>query len=132
VPKKILLGVVVEMPIQNGLDTLAVFSDGGIRYINHRWKMAVVEVGVSKFMPTVSHILAASQAVVERTGPWEGPRRPPPTKGIARVSFLVSDGLYFGEGPIPAMERDPFAGPVIQQTAALIQLLAKGVSKNAG
>jgi hypothetical protein len=29
---------------------------------------------------------------------------------------------------MPAIERDPFAGPVLQRAAGLLQLLAKGVA----
>ena len=40
VSTKILLGVIVETPLTAGLDTLAAFSEGGVRYINQTGKMA--------------------------------------------------------------------------------------------
>ena len=33
VPDKKILGVIVEVPLENGLDTLAAFVDGGVRYL---------------------------------------------------------------------------------------------------
>jgi len=39
VPVKILLGVIVEVPLAEGLDTLAAYSEGGVRYINKAGKL---------------------------------------------------------------------------------------------
>jgi hypothetical protein len=39
------------------------------------------------------------------------------------MTFLVSDGLYFGEGPMQAMQRDPLAGPVILEAGRLLQVV---------
>ncbi len=39
------------------------------------------------------------------------------------ISFLVSDGLYFGEGAFPAMQRDTMAGPILQQVSELVRLV---------
>ena len=34
VPSKLLLGAVIEVPLDAGLDVLAVYAEGGVRYIN--------------------------------------------------------------------------------------------------
>lgn len=128
VSPKQLLGVVVEVPLDSGLDVLAVFSEGGVRYINQSGKLAVFE-GVPSLQPAVSALLEASEAVVARTGPWDQPRLPPPGRGKIRLTFLVSDGLYFGEGPMPAMQREPLAGPIIQQATELLQLVVGAATK---
>jgi hypothetical protein len=132
VPRKVLLGVVVEVPMPEGLDTLAVFADAGVRYINHTGKVAIVEGETATLAPIVIRLMAAAQAVVARTGPWDKPRRAPPIKGSVRLTFLVSDGTYLGEGPALALEHDPFAGPVIQQALLLVQALNKGLPKPPG
>lgn len=121
VPAGILLGVVVEVPLERGLDVLAAFSDGGVRYLNQTGKLAVVEGGTPATAPIVARLLQASRALVSQIGPWEKPRLAPPKEGRIRLTFLVSDGLYFGEGPMAAMQQDPLAGPVIQQAIALLQ-----------
>ena len=43
-----------------------------------------------------NQLFAESEKIVKQIGPWDKPRRPHPAKGNARISFLVSDGLYFG------------------------------------
>src|SRR5690242_14080880 len=41
VPRRVLLGAIVEVPLDGGLDTLAAFADGSVRYINQTGKMSV-------------------------------------------------------------------------------------------
>lgn len=120
VPSKILLAVIVEVPLARGLDTLAAFSEGGVRYMNQSGKLVFIE-GVASFRPKVQDLFAAAQPVVSRIGPWTQPRLPPPANGRVRLTLLVSDGLYFGEGPMAEMQRDAMAGPVIQRATELLQ-----------
>jgi len=121
VAPKTLLGVVVEVPLEGGLDTLAAYVDGSVRYINRTGRLSIFEGGVEAIAPAARALLEASRAVVARIGPWDKPRLPPPTAGNIRLSFIVSDGLYFGEGPMSVMEREPLAGPVIERAGALLQ-----------
>jgi hypothetical protein len=76
-------------------------------------------------MPRVLKLLAAAQDVIEQIGPWEQPRIAPPTAGMIRISFIVSDGLYFGQGPMALMEQDPMVKPVIVSSVELLKLVAK-------
>jgi hypothetical protein len=117
---KTLVGVITEIPLPAGLDVLAAYSEGGVRYINATGKMAFFE-GVTSFRPHVEALFAAAEAVIARIAPWHQPRRPPPKAGNVRLTFLVSDGLYFGEGPMAAMQREAMAGPVIQRATELLQ-----------
>ncbi|MGC3998157.1 MAG: hypothetical protein QM767_11980 [Anaeromyxobacter sp.] len=128
VEPKVLLGVVIEVGLDQGLDTLAAYSDGSVRYINRTGKITVVE-GVDRFQPLVKRLFDASSAVVARIGPWDQPRRPPPGRGMLRLSFLVSDGLYFGEGPMKVLERDPMAGPVFTAGVELLQAVVATAAK---
>jgi hypothetical protein len=91
-----------------------------VRYINQTGKLAVFE-GVPSMQPLVQNLFKASQPIIDRIGPWEHSRLPPPKSGNIRLTFLVSDGLYFGEGPIPRMEQDPMAAQVIRNAAVLLQ-----------
>lgn len=126
VPKQ-LFGVIVEMPLEGGLDTLAAYSDGSVRYINHTGKMTLAEAG-SGLDGHVRELFAVSRPVVNAIGPWAKPRRPPPVLGNVRLSFLVSDGLCFGEGGLPVMQREPMAAPVIARATELLQaVVAKSV-----
>jgi hypothetical protein len=129
VPRGLLLGVVVEVAMPEGLDVLAAFSDGRIRYINHIGKLAVIESPTKEMSPGQARLMKAAEVAIGRIGPWDRPRLPPPTKGKVRLTFLVSDGLYFGEGAQNAIARDRVSGPVF---AAAVQLLTAIVDASAG
>jgi hypothetical protein len=116
-----LLGVIVEVPMPGGLDVLAAFSDGGVRYLNHSGKMVFVDAAGSPLQAMAAQLLSSADPVVARLGPWDKGRLPPPAGGNVRISFIVSDGLYFGEGPFEAMQRDPLAGALIEQASRLLQ-----------
>ena len=80
--------VIVEVPLEGGLDVLAAFSDGGVRYMNQTGKLAIFE-GVPSLQPAVANLYKESQAIVSRIGPWNKERLSPPSKGNIRLSFLV-------------------------------------------
>lgn len=128
VPQKLLLGVIVEVPLSNGLDTLAAYSEGGVRYVNQSGKLVVAD-DVPSFRPLVSAMLTAAKPVVAKIGAWNEPRRAPPTLGNIRMTFLVSDGLYFGEGPMALMQQEPLAAPVIKRATELLQAVVAAGTK---
>jgi len=123
VPTKKLLGVVVEVGLEHGLDVVAAYPDGRARYINQVEKMSVFETAPPEVAAKIPPLLAAAQQVVNQIGPWDKARRPPPQRGTIRLSFLVSDGLYFGQGPLEEFQQDPKAGPVIAATLALLNVI---------
>ncbi|MEP6505404.1 MAG: hypothetical protein ABJD97_18865 [Betaproteobacteria bacterium] len=120
VQPKIILAVIIEAPLAGGLDTLAAFSEGGVRYINQTGKLAVVE-SLPTIRPMVQRLFEAAKPVVARIGAWDKPRLAPPAAGCIRLSFLVSDGLYFGQGPMSVMQGEPLAAPVIREATKLLQ-----------
>jgi len=123
VPSKRLLGAIIEVPQNSGLDVLAIFSDQRLRYINHSETLAVFEESPPNLTAKADEVLRASQFVVNRYGPWTQPRRPPPTGELVRMSFLASDGLYFGEGRFNDLFQDRFAAPVINSASELLHLV---------
>lgn len=120
VPKGILLGVVVEVGLGGGIDTLAAFVDGGVRYINQSGKMAIFEGPLADLQPSVKNLMQSSATLVAQLSPSQRARQPPPTKGNLRLTFLVSDGLYGGEGSFGAMQRNELAAPVVAAAQALL------------
>jgi hypothetical protein len=122
-PGKQLLGVVAEVGMDEGLDTLAAFADGTARYINYTEKMIVWESRTAESDDLVSKLLSAGWVIAREIGPWEDERLPAPTAGNARISFLVSDGLYFGEAPFGVLQQDPLGGAVLNAAAALMGFL---------
>lgn len=121
VPSKKLLGVIVEVPLQQGLDVLAAFSEGGVRYLNQSGKVAIFEGQGNPVEGLAKELVSASQPVINQIGPWEKQRLPPPKAGNVRMTFLVSDGLYFGEGPFGILQQDRMAGPVLSKATQLLQ-----------
>jgi hypothetical protein len=69
-------GVVVDMPLSGGLDTLAAYQDGTSRYLNHSGKILVWEVSDDDVDMLVRSLLDAGAAIASRTGPWRGTRPP--------------------------------------------------------
>ncbi|GAB4011122.1 hypothetical protein GCM10028808_23800 [Spirosoma migulaei] len=120
---KELLGVIIEVAVGDGLDVLAAFKDGTCRYINHTEKLLVWDTQTDKSNQLVSQLFASSMTVVHRIGLWDQGRTSFPTAGMIKLTFLVSDGLYFGLGPFDALQRDPMAGPVIQSAVQLMTYL---------
>jgi hypothetical protein len=123
VPRKRLLGAIIEWPQGDGLDVLAAFPDGRLRYINYSEKLAILETAPPDLVEIADELLRASQLIVNQHGPWDMPRLPPPTGDLIRMNFLVSDGLYFGQGSYSALMADRFAPPVIHATADLLRVL---------
>jgi hypothetical protein len=81
VPPKTLLGVIVEVSLAGGLDTLAAFSEGGVRYVNQSGKLVVIEAAAS-MLPTVKDIFVAAEPVVARLG-------------LHRATKLLQDVLHW-------------------------------------
>jgi hypothetical protein len=124
--EKELLAVIVEVGLDDGLDVLASFKNGTARYINQTGKLLVWETERDETSNRLTNdLFAKSMQIVKRLGPWDQPRRPHPGKGNARITFLVSDGFYFGEGPTDALFGDPMAAPALSSAAQLMQYLTE-------
>jgi hypothetical protein len=91
----------------------------------------VIEGPDSLFSTEITRLLEASEPVVAAIGPWDKPRLPAPGKDRLRMTFLVSDGLYFGEGQMEVLERDPMGGPVIAAAVALFQKIVGQTTRSA-
>ena len=120
---KLVLGIVVEIGMPNGLDLLAAYTDYSVRYYNFSNKAIIWEHPNPSLDPLITGLLDASRQVVVRIGPWEKPRLPAPTRGQARLSFLTPGGIHFGQGPFDVFSRDAVAGPVFQRAATLMTAL---------
>jgi hypothetical protein len=123
VPKQELLGAIIEVPLDEGLDVLAAYVDGTVRYINQTGKLTIFEPSAGDVATQANRLLAASQTAIGRIGPWDKPRLPPPGPGLIRMTFLVSDGLYFGQGPLTAMEQDPIGASIVGEAGRLLQVV---------
>lgn len=130
--KKELLGIIVEVGLDMGLDVLASFNNGTARYINQSEKILIWETTTDETANKITaELFAHGQNIVNQIGPWDKPRKPNPPKGNVRLSFLVSDGLYFGEGGINVLFNDKMASPALAKATELMQYLTqKSLEKN--
>ena len=79
VPPRQLLGTIIEFPQADGLDTLAIFPDERLCYINQSEGMSVFEDTPPSMIDGVEKVVQDSQLAIDHHGPSEEPRRPPPT-----------------------------------------------------
>jgi hypothetical protein len=92
-------------------------------YINYTESMIVWDSKTEESNDLVVDLFLASRNVVEQIGPWDRARLARPAAGNIRMTFLVADGLYFGEGPFEALAKDPIGGPVVAAATKLMQFL---------
>lgn len=123
--KKQLLGIIVEVSLEQGLDTLAVYRDLSTRYINQSGKLFIWETPKPGIEVKIQKLFQETQPIIEKIGPWGKPRLPPPPTGQVRLTFLVSDGLYFGQGTMRELSRSPLAGPVVTAATELLFALTR-------
>lgn len=122
---KDVLGVVVDMGLDEGLDTLAAYADGSARYLNHSGSAVVWEAPDMAVGQLVRALLHEAAIIVAMGGPLDGPRFPPPAPGNTMISVLTRGGIYLGAGPIDAITADPRGGPVIAAASELLALLVQ-------
>jgi hypothetical protein len=123
--EKHVLGVVVEVGMDGGLDLLAAYADRTVRFYNYSGAAAVWERPNGSLDGYVDAVLQAARSIVAQIGPWEGPRRPPPVQGIARLNILTPKGLCFGEGPLGILEQDPRGRRLLEAATTLIRKLSE-------
>jgi hypothetical protein len=126
-PERILLGVIVEIGMDGGLDVLAAYRDGSARYINYTSRLLIWEASDLHSALLTKKIFDESERIVEKIGPWNKPRKLFPATGELRISFLMSDGLYFGEGPVNILFKDPMAGPALNAATEMLQYITEKV-----
>jgi hypothetical protein len=126
--KKELFAVIVEIGLNEGLDVLASFNNGTARYINHSGKLLVWEITTDETANRLMNdLFVNSSNIVKQIGPWNKPRRPPPETGNTRITFLMSDGLYFGEALTGILFNDLMAAPALASATALLKYLTEKV-----
>lgn len=125
-----LLGVIVEVGTSGGLDTLAAYADGSIRYINYSGRLLVWE---KKDDPTsrelVNDLMQAGSIILNTIGVGMYARRPYPRRGFARISFVIAGGFSFGEAEIGVLFEDPMAGPALKLATLLLQHITQAAEQ---
>jgi hypothetical protein len=123
-------GVVMEMPADGGVDTLAVFRDGTMRYFDHAGKAVFWDArrgasGAGTAELVRKPIALAEQMKVEDRGPIVE-TRPPWPPGSLRVSFLAFGGVRQRETRADALREDDPLAPFMKAASAIMQTVRQG------
>jgi len=121
-----LFAVVVEVAMDHGLDLLAVYADHSARYYNASGGGVVLDVPNITIINKIDHILMLGMDIVKQIGPWNAARPVAPANGKARINFLTSKGLHFGEADQEVLFRDPLSGKIMY---AMLDMMETLVSK---
>lgn len=127
--EKRVLGVVVEVGMKGGTDLVAGYADHHARYYNYSGAAVIWERPSESLDEAIDELLRAGGTVAKVIGPWKEAKRPAPANGHARINFLTSSGLHFGEGPLNTLAGNKLSGPVIAAAFGLMQRLIKLTAK---
>lgn len=122
---KQLLGVVLEVPVEGGLDLLAAYPNRHARYYNYSGAGVVWEHPNNTMDQAIDALLAGGQQILNNIGPWNKPRPGPPPAGQVRLNLLAPSGLHFGQASFETLSSDPLARPAIGAAIALLKALTE-------
>lgn len=120
---KNVLGVVVEVAMDDGLDLLAAYADSSARYYNYSGAGVVWDRPNDSLDSHIEAVLDAARTIVVQIGPWDGARPEPPPNGHVRLNILTPSGLHFGQAPFDVFAGDGLAGPLLHAATQLMQQL---------
>ncbi len=118
--EKEVLAVIAENHFEDGgMDTVAVYLDGGVRYINQSGAMLFSEETVEE--GAQERLFSLARKIVPLIGPLDGERLPPPAPGVFRVTFLVNGDIYFGQAPVDMAFEDEMMGPLAMSILTVLR-----------
>jgi hypothetical protein len=118
-----LIGVIVQVGMPDGLDQLAVYADLSTRYYNYSGKMIIWEHPDDSLDKQIEEIIETGKGMLNLMGPWNDKRPAAPGNGYARINFLTSHGLHFGQAAINDLFNDPNAAPIMNKMLELMKTL---------
>jgi len=124
-----LYGVVVEVSIEDGHDLLAVYADHSARYHNYSGSAVIWDSHDNSIAAKIDAILKQGLDIVAKIGPWKDVRPPAPGVNMARISFLTSHGLHFGEAPQSVLFNDPMSKAIMYAMLDMMETLINKVGK---
>ena len=120
---KRLLGVVLEIHLDTGVDLLAAYPERNARFYHGGGRGVIWEHPDDSLDTEIDTLLATSQSVLNAIGPWTEARPAPPPMHHVRLNFLSPAGLHFGQAPLATFEKDPMAGPVLAAGVTLMRAM---------
>ena len=118
-----IFGVVLELSMPEGHDIVAVYADRSARYLNYSGKTIFWEHGDHSLDQLIDNIFMQAEGIVAKIGPWKDARPQPTGKEMARINFLTSHGLHFGEANQRVLFNDVLAGKIMYSMLDVAQSL---------
>ena len=126
---KDLFGVVLEVPMEGGLDVLAAYADHHAAYFNFNGSSVLWLRPDPSLDPLIGSMLEEGAQIIRKIGPWKEPRRSAPALGDIRINLISPAGLHFGEGPQNLAAENPMTKPIWGASISLLQALVRvGIS----
>ena len=118
------LGVIIEVPVDERMDILAAYADGSARYINHQGGMIVWDSTDETITPLVLTVIREAQPA----GAVQEDRLddPIPAEEV-RLSMLTPGGLYVWQGQ--AQENESFTRIFASMASLLRALIQMAMEK---
>jgi hypothetical protein len=118
-------GAVVEVGIEAGVDTLAVYADGTARLLQASGDRVLWDRPDDRLKPATDAVLAGAATLVDDAQPGRLPGEP--AGGTARLTLLLPGGLRSLEEPVAVAASDagrlaPLFGPATALRAAIEML----------
>lgn len=120
------LGVVIEVPLEHSMDTLAAYADGRVRYIGQDGGTAVFEGAPEDVAQQAKTLVAAAVAAYGAANPHKPAHAP--HNGRMRLTILAQEGNRVLEGSLHSIMQDALAKPVLEQGRSLLQLVVRPAS----
>ncbi|MBI4423478.1 MAG: hypothetical protein HY554_07120 [Elusimicrobia bacterium] len=112
------LGVVVELPLALGVDTLAAYRDGTARYLNQGGSLSIQDGAEPAAVRRVERLLDLAEGLA---GSMPLAARRPPPKARVRFSLLTRVGILCSEEPLSrAGTEESFLCAVFKSAAAVM------------
>lgn len=119
------LGVIVEVALPEGLELLAAYADGVVRYLDASGEAIMFDGAPLSAQALARAMVGHGAAFCERRNAWPGPRLPPPRSGELRITILATDGLHFIEGSFAALQADADIAAIIGRATRLLRKLQR-------
>lgn len=116
-------GVVIEVPMENGYDILAVYPDGQVRYINYTGKIAVWDAPDDRFKSSINNILESAKPFVNKTSASE--KHKAVKSGFVQISILTFGGIYQTEAKLEDINENSPLYPFLANGGQIIGGLAE-------
>ena len=126
------LGAIIEIGAEEGIEILAVYNDLRAFYINSKgrilnWGNNSPGAGINE---KIQNIITISQKIIGKATAWTQPRPAPPVNGDFRITFLATDAVYLGEGKLATITADPVAAALIRKAGEIMTALNKHARQN--